>query len=65
MVFNTFIYFQSTYDLILFYFKLVMILLLIYTYISWGFMTVILTMVFILNSLFQLTFLLDYHMKCK
>lgn len=29
MVFNTFIYFQSAYDLILFYFKLVMILLLI------------------------------------
>lgn len=59
MVFNAFIYFQSTYDLILFYFKLVMILLLIYICISWGLMTLILTMVFLLNSLFQLTFLLD------
>lgn len=54
-----FIYFQSTYDLILFYFELVLIVLLFYISISWRIMTLILAVVFILNSLFQLTFLLD------
>lgn len=57
IVFNMFIYFQSTYDLILFHFRLVMIL--VFISVSWGFVTLILTVVSILNSLFRLTFLLD------